>query len=80
MVVPSQSNHILTMPIHQFVSEIKVRLRSQRVCFPNLSILKMPQGWTDGADRYPGPVFLSTNLIECSYAIAQYTACIHPPR
>ncbi|KAF8474400.1 hypothetical protein DFH94DRAFT_636020 [Russula ochroleuca] len=36
MVVPSQSNHILTMPIHQFVSEIK-----------------MPQGWTDGADRYP---------------------------
>ena len=36
-VVPSQSNHILTMPVQQFVSQIKVRSRSKRVCFPDLT-------------------------------------------
>ncbi|KAI0252538.1 hypothetical protein BJV78DRAFT_1124610 [Lactifluus subvellereus] len=45
-VVPSQSNQILTMPIQQLISEIK-----------------MPQGWTDGADRYPVySVFPSSTL------------------
>lgn len=45
-VVPSQSNQILTMPVHQLVSQIK-----------------MPQGWTDGADRYPVySVFPSSTL------------------
>lgn len=45
-VVPSQSNQILTMPIQQLVSQIK-----------------MPQGWTDGADRYPVySVFQSSTL------------------
>ena len=40
----------------------------------------MPQGWTDGADRYPGPVLLSTKWIECSFMITQYTAYSNPPR
>ncbi|KAI0000147.1 hypothetical protein BJV74DRAFT_821878 [Russula compacta] len=45
-VVPSQSNQILTMPIHQLVSQVK-----------------LPQGWTDGADRYPVySVFPSSTL------------------
>ena len=55
------------MPIHQFVSQIKVRSRFLRVFVFLISfLLKMPQGWTDGADRYPGLVFLSTNWSECS--------------
>ncbi|KAF8269485.1 hypothetical protein EI94DRAFT_1725127 [Lactarius quietus] len=45
-VVPSQSNQILSMPVHQLVSQIK-----------------MPQGWTDGADKYPVySVFPSSTL------------------
>ncbi|KAI0266126.1 hypothetical protein BC834DRAFT_824223 [Gloeopeniophorella convolvens] len=45
-VVPAQSNQILTAPIQQLVSQIK-----------------MPQGWTDGADRYPVySVFPSSTL------------------
>ncbi|KAI0287491.1 hypothetical protein BC826DRAFT_1044152 [Russula brevipes] len=45
-VVPSQSNQILTTPIQQLVSQVK-----------------MPQGWTDGADRYPVySVFPSSTL------------------
>ncbi|KAI9449702.1 hypothetical protein F5148DRAFT_1246200 [Russula earlei] len=45
-VVPSQSNQILTMPIKQLVSQIK-----------------MPHGWTDGADRFPVySVFPSSTL------------------
>ncbi|KAI0064227.1 hypothetical protein BV25DRAFT_1898733 [Artomyces pyxidatus] len=45
-VVPSQSNQILTMPLQQFVTQIK-----------------MPHGWTDGADKYPVySVFPSSTL------------------
>lgn len=58
-VVPSQSNQILTMPVHQLVSQIKVCSRSVVPVFLISLFLKLPQGWTDGADRYPGPTFLS---------------------
>lgn len=37
MVVPSQSNQILGIPLKQFVTTVK-----------------LPDGWTDGADKYPG--------------------------
>ncbi|TDL22686.1 hypothetical protein BD410DRAFT_769560 [Rickenella mellea] len=36
IVVPAQSKQVLSMPLHQFISQIKA-----------------PDGFTDGADRYP---------------------------
>lgn len=48
-------------------------------CLPDPTSFQMPQGWTDGADRYPGLTFFSIGWIECSYAVTQYTACSSPP-
>jgi hypothetical protein len=79
-VVPSESNQILTMPIQQLVSQIKVRSRLPCIRFPNPSAFQMPHGWTDGADRYPGLPFFLSLYVECSYATKQYTACSRPPR
>jgi hypothetical protein len=58
-VVPSQSNQILTMPIQQLVSQIKVRPCFHRIRIPNPAALQMPHGSTDGADIYPGPPLFS---------------------
>ncbi|KAI0298652.1 hypothetical protein B0F90DRAFT_1731455 [Multifurca ochricompacta] len=58
-VVPSQSNQILTMPIHQLVSQIK-----------------MPQGCTDGADKYPVySVFPSSTLAYTIEKLLATNAC-----
>ena len=80
-VVPSQSNQILTMPIQQLVSQIKVPFAfPSRFALPDPTAFQMPQGWTDGADRYPGLAsFISYSRIECSYAVTQYTACSNLP-
>jgi len=61
-VVPSQSNQILTMPIQQLVSQIKVPFTFPSRLPPlDPATLQMPQGWTDGADRYPGLAFFSNS-------------------
>jgi len=48
-------------------------------CSPDPTTFQIPQGWTDGADRYPGLASFSDSYIESSYAVIQYTACSNPP-
>ncbi|KAH9074309.1 hypothetical protein EDB83DRAFT_2516073 [Lactarius deliciosus] len=45
--------------------------------FTDQAAIKMPQGWTDGADRYPDPPPSLSGFTKRSYAAAQYTACSH---
>jgi len=58
VVVPAQSNQILSMPLQQLITQIKVRCSFPALCVPSqtacLFALKMPDGSTDGADKYPG--------------------------
>jgi len=65
-------------PAAYFTNQGPVRV-SVAFCLPDLTAFQMPQGWTDGADRYPGLAFFSISWIECSYAVTQYTACSNPP-
>jgi hypothetical protein len=57
IVVPSQSNQILSTPLHQFIWFIKASAFPQasrsRILIEIISC-KAPDGSTDGVDKYPG--------------------------
>ena len=74
-----QPNLVDACPAACFTNQGPVRV-SLRFALPDPTAFQMPQGWTDGADRYPGLAsFISNNRIECSYAATQYTACSNLP-
>lgn len=65
IVVPSQSNQILSTPLHQFISQIKVLSPAHLLFPPVLTAFQGPHGSTDGADRYPGMSLLSGSPCLC---------------
>ena len=54
--MPSQSNQVLTMPLQQLVTQIKVNASLGVVALSSLlnGMVQMPDGSTDGRDKYPG--------------------------
>jgi hypothetical protein len=62
-VVPSQSNQILTMPIQQLVSQIKVRSGFHRGSFSDLPLFRCPMGGQ--MELTDIPVLLSSQGARC---------------
>ncbi|KAJ3974037.1 hypothetical protein EV361DRAFT_683190 [Lentinula raphanica] len=64
IVVPSQSNQILSLPLQQFISLIKVGTHCTHYTYVSTeNLLQYPDGSTDGQDRYPVYSVLPTSTM-----------------